>query len=401
MLFEVEGWGLEKKKVKKSVGKKRRFRESEEEVTDEASKLGLAVPKQKKEKKEKKDKKDKKDRKERVELEEKVEAGGKTRPGPGSNSSKEEVVEERPSKRVQTLPPAYGDDIDASKLTPLQRKMLNKLSGSRFRWINEQLYTTDSKSALEMIQRQPELYEEYHKGFASQVESWPENPVDVLTRKLVYKGVQKMTNAPGGLLGVDDHGGKTVVVADMGCGEAALAINVDNFMQEYKRDGQNALKKFKKKFGHGGEVNLKNRKLAIKVHSFDLKKINDKITVADIKNVPLPNASVTVAIFCLSLMGTNFLDFIAEAERILVPNGELWITEIKSRLVDSNGGTFVNAIEGLGFKLRSKDDKNKMFTQFEFYKSDKKKAKFESRSHARGESTESEWLLKPCIYKRR
>ncbi|KGK35934.1 hypothetical protein JL09_g4916, partial [Pichia kudriavzevii] len=168
MLFEVEGWGLEKKKVKKSVGKKRRFRESEEEVTDEASKLGLAVPKQKKEKKEKKDKKDKKDRKERVELEEKVEAGGKTRPGPGSNSSKEEVVEERPSKRVQTLPPAYGDDIDASKLTPLQRKMLNKLSGSRFRWINEQLYTTDSKSALEMIQRQPELYEEYHKGFASQ-----------------------------------------------------------------------------------------------------------------------------------------------------------------------------------------------------------------------------------------
>lgn len=34
------------------------------------------------------------------------------------------------------------------QLTPLQQKMMAKLTGSRFRWINEQLYTISSDEAL-------------------------------------------------------------------------------------------------------------------------------------------------------------------------------------------------------------------------------------------------------------
>ena len=35
--------------------------------------------------------------------------------------------------------------------------------------------------------------------------------------------------------------------------------------------------------------------------------------------VPLPNNSVDIAIFCLSLMGTNLVDFLVEAKRVLKP----------------------------------------------------------------------------------
>jgi ribosomal RNA-processing protein 8 len=406
-LFEVEGWGLEKHKIKVSKNKKKDRRSKKGDDHDdnkEAENLGfniqLTANKTKddadadedqvedvsgseKEVKEVKNKSDsKKDKKRKIESQDKE-----------SESSKAK-------KSKSEIPPEFTNSIDPSKLTPLQRKMLSKLSGSRFRWINEQLYTTDSASALEMIKKQPQLYEEYHKGFASQVESWPENPVDVFTRELIYRGVNKMVSSPGGLPGLTVNGERKVIVSDMGCGEANLAIEIDNFIDEYKKDGKNALKKFKKKFGHGKDVVLKNKKLQIDVHSFDLKRINDKITVADIRNVPLGNESVSVVIFCLSLMGTNFLDFIKEADRILVKGGELWITEIKSRLSDPKCVDFIKAIEGLGFKLRNFDDANKMFTKFEFYKP-LKSVKIVKVEDIRNGKAEGEWLLKPCIYKRR
>lgn len=377
MLFEVKGWDLKDKKVKKGKEPKK-------------------VRKSKPEKKEKKSfSKD-----EQEQEHEKEEPSKRKRSMPAE--SEPEPVKETKKIKLDEAPPAdVGAGIDQSKLTPLQRKMLAKLSGSRFRWINEQLYTTDSQQALEMMKKQPELFDEYHKGFASQVESWPENPVDLFTRELIYRGISKMVNSPGGLPGLKDQGHK-VVVADMGCGEAELAIQVDKFMQSYRNQTEvkNALKKFKKKYGGGADIPLKNKKLAIDVHSFDLKKVNDKITVADIKNVPLDNNSCSIVIFCLSLMGTNFLDFIKEADRLLIPGGELWITEIKSRLSDPKGAEFIQAIESLGFKSRIVDDGNKMFTKFEFLKPFKSSSS-KPIGEVRGAQMEGEWLLKPCIYKRR
>ena len=301
-----------------------------------------------------------------------------------------------------------------TKLTPLQQKMMAKLSGSRFRWINEQLYTTTSDKALEMITKQPALFDEYHQGFRSQVQSWPENPVDVFVKTIKERGTTKQVNAPGGLPGVGPN--KQVVIADMGCGEAQLALDVNKVVEKFNKNppkGRNL-----------------PRKLDIKVHSFDLKKHNDRITVADIKNVPLPDESCSVVVFCLALMGTNFLDFIAEAQRILAPRGELWIAEIKSRFSESSGSAkaaqlndvgaeFVNAVKLSGFFHKSTDNSNKMFTRFEFYKplnevlTEKherllKKRKFieneselEELQSKREKIAEGQWLLKPCIYKRR
>lgn len=284
------------------------------------------------------------------------------------------------------------------KLTPLQQKMMAKLAGSRFRWINEQLYTISSDDALSLIKNQPELFDEYHDGFRSQVTTWPENPVDVFTNQIIDR-TKRPINAPGGLPGLPNS--KEIVIADMGCGEAQLALKINQFFAKFNKN-----RKQFKKYNH-------------KVYSFDLKKVNERITVADIKNVPLPDNSCTIVIFCLSLMGTNFLDFIKEAYRILAPRGELWIAEIKSRFGDGKGDEFVETLKLMGFFHKRTDDENKMFTRFEFFKPpqdiiDERKAKLERRQkfievesakeeleRKRKEVAEGKWLLKPCIYKRR
>jgi ribosomal RNA-processing protein 8 len=152
-----------------------------------------------------------------------------------------------------------------AKLTPLQQKMRAKLSGSQFRHINEKLYTTHSNEALTLFTQQPSLFTDYHEGFRHQVQSWPTNPIDIFISRL---------SKPD----------KKVVVADLGCGDAALA---------------RAFKGNKK----------------VKVHSYDLVKVNELVEVADMSRVPLADGSVDVAVFCLSLMGTNFLSFIREACR--------------------------------------------------------------------------------------
>lgn len=94
------------------------------------------------------------------------------------------------------------------------------------------------------------------------------------------------------------------MVADFGCGDCKIARSVKN-----------------------------------KVHSFDLAATCELVTVCDMSKVnvsahtacsvhgcskknlpvqvPLGDASVDIAVFCLSLMGTNLADFLAEANRVL------------------------------------------------------------------------------------
>lgn len=52
------------------------------------------------------------------------------------------------------------------------------------------------------------------------------------------------------------------------------------------------------------------------MRSFDLVKANEFVEVCDIAEVPLRDQSIDIAVFCLSLMGSNFLAFIEEACRL-------------------------------------------------------------------------------------
>ena len=48
-------------------------------------------------------------------------------------------------------------------------------------------------------------------------------------------------------------------------------------------------------------------------------------------NTPLDAESTDVAVFCLSLMGTNVKDYLCEANRVLRTGGVMKVAEVKSR----------------------------------------------------------------------
>ena len=229
--------------------------------------------------------------------------------------------------------------VGGAKRTALRSKVARKMEGARFRWINEQLYTTTGNKAKQMFDEDPSLFDVYHSGFATQVSKWPLNPLD--------KIIAYVRSLPADF-----------VIADFGCGEARLAQSVSHT-----------------------------------VHSFDLVATNSSVTACDMAHVPLPKRSVNVAVFCLSLMGSNVSDFIREARRVLKNGGVLKICEIASRMESVE--EFIANVELFGFKLIKTDTISKMFLDFEFrVKSNKDVARSSGCSVPNIH-------LNPCIYKRR
>lgn len=270
------------KKVKKEKDAGVRNAESKVVKDGGADSIPAADGEKKKKKKDKKGKKDKK----RKSLD-------------GAASTVEEIETASPAPPP---PPAAA----ATKLTPLQAAMRQKLISARFRHLNQTLYTTPSTQSLDLVTSDPEIFNEYHEGFRRQVEVWPENPVDGYLQNILTRGAIRSSSTSKAVEANEQplpRTGKECTIADLGCGDAALSKNL-----------QPHLKK------HG-----------LKIHSFDLHSASPLITKADIASLPLADNSVDVAIFCLALMGTNWIDFIEEAFRVLRWKGELWISEIKSR----------------------------------------------------------------------
>lgn len=215
------------------------------------------------------------------------------------------------STAAESLPAA--PPATEAKLTPLQQAMRQKLVSSRFRHLNETLYTTPSSKALELFTSSPELFDEYHAGFSRQVEeSWPSNPVDGYVQAIRARGAVSPPKKGGKpeksasqnrSLPRRPNGGCTIT--DLGCGDAQLASSLRPSMQ----------------------------KLNLKLLSYDLHAPNSLVTKADISNLPVGDGSVDIAIFCLSLMGTNWVSFVEEAWRVLRSDGkgECWVSEVKSR----------------------------------------------------------------------
>ncbi|KAG2714659.1 hypothetical protein I3760_03G038000 [Carya illinoinensis] len=182
----------------------------------------------------------------------------------------------------------------------------------------------------------------YHAGYQEQMSHWPEQPVNIIIKWL-------KDSSP------------SLVVADFGCGDARLAKNVKN-----------------------------------KVFSLDLVSNDPSVIACDMSKTPLDTSVIDVAVFCLSLMGTNFASYLKEAHRVLKPGGWLLIAEVKSRFDPNTGGAdpkkFSKAVCELGFTSELKDFSNKMFILLYFKKKDKQNPN----------RKEIEWPeLKPCLYKRR
>lgn len=254
------------------------------------------------------------------------------------------------------------DEASSSKengTSKLQKSYAARLSGSRFRILNEELYTTTSSTAFDRFQSNPELFDQYHEGFRHQVEAWPANPVDSMLRWLNKKY---------------SHAKEQIVVADFGCGDAELAKRL-------------------LKVQSGGKQKRTDKECPFKVHSFDLVAKSDLVTACDMSNVPLKDKTVDVAIFCLALMGTNVTDFLLEAHRVLKDNGRVKIAEVRSRFESSSGKDnldgFAKQVALLGFDCNKADRSNKMFIMLELKKNGKKPDK------------KTDVKIKPCLYKRR
>lgn len=228
------------------------------------------------------------------------------------------------------------------KLTPMQAAMKEKLVSARFRHLNETLYTKPSDEAFQLFQNSPEMFQEYHEGFRRQVNVWPENPVDGYIEDIRLRGRRRHPHKPkpgqaAPTPAVSVHPlvrtNGVCTIADLGCGDAKLAATLQS----------------------------EKKRLNLNILSYDLQSPSPLVIKADIANLPLGDGSVDIVIFCLALMGTNWLDFIEEAYRILHWKGELWVAEIKSRFghVSKNKNAVVTHSVGNRKKTQEKKGKGK------------------------------------------
>ncbi|KAJ8984887.1 hypothetical protein NQ317_002727 [Molorchus minor] len=176
---------------------------------------------------------------------------------------------------------------------PFRQRLMEQLKAARFRFLNEQIYTTTSKEAHNIFKRDPEAFMAYHEGYRQQVKKWPLNPLDV-----IIKSIRKLVGKKHGKL-LFGNLPKNCIIADFGCGDAKLAKSVEQ-----------------------------------RVYSFDLIAVDETVVACDMAKVPLKDESVHVAVFCLSLMGTNLHDYLLEANRVLKVGGLLKIAEVESRFED-------------------------------------------------------------------
>ncbi|XP_030563438.1 ribosomal RNA-processing protein 8 [Drosophila novamexicana] len=249
-------------------------------------------------------------------------------------------------KQLTLLKPALIQDaVQAMEATPttaaagppatLANKLQSELLGGRFRYINEQLYTMNSQKAEQLFRSDGDAFEAYHAGYRQQVDKWPANP---LAR--IIKTIKRLS--------------KTAIIGDFGCGEGMLAKSVPN-----------------------------------KVYSMDLVSTRADIIACNITKTPLEPQSLDVAVYCLSLMGTNLNDYLLEANRVLKLHGNVYIAEIQSRFEDVR--EFVRFMKSCGFDLVKKDVAVNYFYFFQFRK----------MQHVDKLVKLKPFSLKPCLYRKR
>lgn len=165
-----------------------------------------------------------------------------------------------------------------------------------FSKLNNRWYASESAKTHDRLANNREEWAHYHTLYRQYRETWPVVPFKEEIRWLSER---------------DGY-----VVGDFGCGEAFIAAE-------------------------SGDKHT--------IHSFDHVAIDQRVIACDIAHVPLEDDTLDLAIFCLSLMGSNFTDYIREAHRCLHIDGHLHIWEAASYFDDVK--KFASALAKLGFDV--------------------------------------------------
>jgi hypothetical protein len=118
----------------------------------------------------------------------------------------------------------------------------------------------------------PDSWYRYHDLRKSRMETWEEIPYEYIASKIKDK---------------------RDVIADFGCGENLFRKCVPNNQ----------------------------------VYAFDHIAIDDSVIACDMRNTGLADETIDVAVFSLALWGTNYKEYIAEANRIMKRRGLIYIAE--------------------------------------------------------------------------
>lgn len=85
-------------------------------------------------------------------------------------SSSDEIA---PEKKVKNI---SADQVKAA--SSFGDKLRESLKGSRFRFLNEQMYKQSGQKSLQDFKEDETAFEAYHEGYRHQVTQWPMNPLD-------------------------------------------------------------------------------------------------------------------------------------------------------------------------------------------------------------------------------
>ena len=172
-------------------------------------------------------------------------------------------------RRMDLIRPYRIYDITAAEIQRRKRKF------GDFENINKKIIKSKSDTNFETFKENQEMWYAYHSGLNETKKTWSYDPNE--------EWIAKIEKIP-----------KSRRIGDFGCGLGIIG----------------------REFG---------RK---RVKSFDLHSDDEKlITACNMKSVPLKNNSIDIAIYNLSLMGTDWNEFLQEANRVLAYNGFLWIAD--------------------------------------------------------------------------
>ena len=164
-----------------------------------------------------------------------------------------------------------------------------------FSELNKKWSVSNSKTIKERLKKDKSEWNYYHTLYREKRKGWSEIPYIEISKKIKDR--------------------EDWIVADLGCGENLLSKEITN-----------------------------------KVYPFDYVGIDESVIECDISDIPLENNKVDISVFCLSLMGSNYKEYLKEGYRILKPYGNMFLVEPQKKW-ENNSEKLISELESIGMKV--------------------------------------------------